>query len=207
MKRQQAVRKVRRVPPPRIPVELEETHSNSSLIKQSIPASETTGLELVVASRNFSVQRRVPPPPYFRVPRPVRSPQVSEKVDALSASSIPPPIYEDCLTLASRESPVAKAISGLKANRVIGHGAFSKVYDAEIGTTGKHMAVKLLDKAKILNEFGEAGLETITQEQAILRKIAELEIEGCAKLLLSAHDEQFAIVGTVNKIPPSCVWQ
>lgn len=97
---------------------------------------------------------------------------------------------------------MAEAVSGLKAIRVIGHGGFSKVYDAEIGTTGKHMAVKLLDKAKIWNKFGEAGLETITQEQAILRKIAELEIEGCAKLLLSVHDEQFAIMGTVSV--PSC---
>ncbi|EIM85111.1 kinase-like protein [Stereum hirsutum FP-91666 SS1] len=196
LQRQQAVRKVRRVPPPRIPVELEEAHSNSTPIKSSTPASEITGSEFVVVSRKCSVQRRDPPPPYFRVPRPVRSPQVSEKIDAPSTSSIPPPTYEDCLTLTLRESPVAKAINGLKANRVIGHGAFSKVYDAEIGTTGKHMAVKLLDKAKIMNEFGEPGLETIMQEQAILRKIAELEIEGCAKLLLSAHDEQFAIVGT-----------
>lgn len=100
---------------------------------------------------------------------------------------------------------MAEAVNGLKAIRIIGHGGFAKVYDAEIGTTGKHMAVKLLDKAKLWNKFGEAGLETITQEQTILRKIAELEIEGCTKLLLSAHDEQFAIMGTVSGLF-ACAW-
>lgn len=177
-------------------MELEETYSDSVPIKASISA----GLEVVVASRTFNVQRRVAPPLYFSVSRPVSSPQLSKKIDISSVSPIPPPTYEDCLPLASRKSLVAEAVRGLKANRVIGHGGFSKVYAAEIGTTGKHMAVKLLDKAKIWNKFGDPGLETITQEQSILRKIAELGIEGCANLLLSAHDEQFAIIGMVSVI-------